>query len=228
MMKEIIESIKVHLPESSIRISRLLQDLLEEVEFIMENFISEGYLPDKLDLIYKELEDITEAMKLGYGQLNLLDGIHRSSSRKNTKPNYKDYEVDNTIAHSLLENFTHIKPYGFKFLDDELFEAKNWKSLYIKACEIFLKLDEKKFMSFENRTYMNGETRDYFSKEKENIDLPVKILDKIYISTRFGANEFRDILIKILKEYDYNVEDFIVYIRADYNPLHYSSNDYYI
>lgn len=227
-MKEIIESIKAHLPESSIRIRRLLKDILDEVEFVMEHFIAEGYLPDKLDNIYKELDGITEDMKLGYGQLNLLDGIRRSTSNKDEKPNYKDYEVDNSVPHTLLENFTHIKPYGFKFIKDELIEAKSWKALYIKACEIFLKLDEKKFMSFESRTYMNGETRDYFSKDKENMDLPVKILDKIYISTRFGANEFRDLLIKILKEYNYNVEDFIVYFRADYNPLHYSSNDYYI
>lgn len=219
-MKEIIESIKTHLPESSVRISHKLEELLEEIEFVMEHFISEGYLPDKLDHLYEELEDITEEMQLGYGQLNLLEGVSSRTIDRDKRPNYEDYLVDNTIKHNLLQSLTHIKPYGFEFLDHGLIEAKSWKSLYIKACEIFLKIDEDIFSSFENRTYMNGKTRSYFSKQKEGIDFPVKILDKIYVNAGFSANEYRDILIKILKEYNFNVKDFVVYFRADYNPLH--------
>lgn len=219
-MKDIIESIKIYLPESAVKMSHILEELLDEMEFVMEHFISEGYLPDQLKNTYEELQDITEEMKLGYGQLNLLGDINSRKINRDKRPNYEDYVVDNTIEHSLLENFTHIKPYGFMFLNKEIIEAKSWKSLYIKACEIFLKLDEDIFLHFENKTYMNGQTRDYFSKEKENMDHPVKLLDKIYISTGFSANEFRDLLIKILKEYNYNVKDFKVYFRADYNPLH--------
>lgn len=219
-MKDIIESIKIYLPESSVKISDILEELLEEIELVMEHFLSEGYLPDQLNDIYEELQNITEEMKLGYGQLNLLGDIPSRKMNKNERPNYEDYVVDNTIEHTLLENFTYIKPHGFMFLDKELIEAKSWKSLYIKACEIFLKLDENIFLYFENKTYMNGQTRSYFSKEKDNMDQPIKLLNKIYISTGFGANEFRDILIKILKEYNYDVRDFKVYFRADYNPLH--------
>ena len=219
-MKDIIESIKIHLPESSVKISYILEELLDEIELVMENFISKGYLPDQLNNIYEELQNITEEMKLGYGQLNLLSEPYSSKIEKGKRPNYEDYVVDNTIEHILLENFTHIKPYGFKFLNNELVEAKNWKALYVRACEMFLKLDEDIFLNFENKTIMNGQTRSYFSKEKKNVDNPVKILDKVYINAGFGANEFRDMLMKILKEYNYNVKDFKVYFKADYNPLH--------
>lgn len=219
-MKDIIEAIKIYLPESSVKIGRILEDLLEEVEFVMEHFASEGYLPEDLQNTYDQLQGIREEMKLGYGQLNLLGDPYSRKIDPNKRPNYEDYIVDNTIEHTLLENFTHIKPYGFMFLGKEVIEAKSWKSLYIKACEIFLKLDEKIFLNFENKTYMNGQSRSYFSKEKTNMDQPVKILDKIYISTGFAANEFRDILMKILKEYNYNVKEFKVFFRADYNPLH--------
>lgn len=219
-MKDIIESIKIYLPESSVKISSILEELLEEIEFVMEHFLSEGYLPDQFNNIYEELENITDEMKLGYGQLNLLDGNNSRRVNKNKRPNYEDYVVDNTREHTLLEDFTHIKPYGFMFLKKEFLEAKSWKSLYIKACEIFLKLDEDIFLRFENKTDMNGKSISYFSKTKENMDYPVKLLDKIYISTGFAANEFRDMLIKILKEYNYNVMDFKVYFRANYKPLH--------
>ena len=219
-MKDIIKSIKIYLPESSVKISCILEELLLEIEFVMEHFLSEGYIPDQLNNIYEELQSVTEEMKLGYGQLNLLSGSDSRIVNGNKRPNYEDYRVDNTIEHTLLEDFTHIKPYGFMFLDKELIEAKSWKDLYIKACEIFIKLDENIFLRFKNKTYMNGQTISYFSKEKENMDYPVKLLDKIYISTGFSANEFRDMLIKILKEYNYNVMDFKVFFRANYKPLH--------
>lgn len=219
-MKDIIKSIKIYLPESSVRISDILGELVDEIELVMEHFLSEGYLPEQLNDIYEELQNTRDEMRLGYGQLNLLGESQTIKTDSDKRPNYEDYLVDNTIEHTLLENFTHIKPYGFMFLESGLIEAKNWKDLYIKACEIFLRLDEEVFLSFENKTDMNGQSRNYFSKRKYKVDSPVKLLDKIYINAGLGANEFRDMLIKILKEYNYNVIDFKVYFRADYNPLH--------
>ena len=64
---------------------------------------------------------------------------------------------------------------------------------------MFFRLDPDIFSTFVNKTHMNGISRDYFSKEKNDLDGPFKISDKIYISTNFGANEFRDLLIKIIK-----------------------------
>lgn len=222
-MKEIIETIKMQLPESSIRINAILEELLKEIEFVVENFISVGYLPDELDYIYNELEKISKELSLGYGQLNLLEDIQYHVNQDDGRPNYEDYLVDNTIEHSLLENFTHMRPYGFTFLNNTLnntIEAENWKEFYVKACEMFYGLDPDIFLTFANKTHMNGKSRDYFSKYKNNVQGPVKISDNIYISTDFGANDFRDLLIKIIKEYNYNVKKFKVYLRADYNPLH--------
>lgn len=218
-MKEIIETIKMQLPESSIRLNNILEELLKEIEFVVENFVSLGYLPDELDLIYGQLQSITEEFKLGYGQLNLLEDIQYDFIAEDERPNYEDYVVDNTVEHSLLDNFTHIKPYGFAFLD-RVVKAGSWKEFYIKACEMFFELDKNIFLTFANKTHMNGMSRHYFSTEKGIIDNQVSIGGEIYISTDFGANDFRDLLIKIIKEYDYDVRNFKVYFRADYNPLH--------
>lgn len=223
-MKAIIEAIKTQLPGSSVKINHILQELLDEIALVVEYFISEGYIPDKLDNIYEQISNIKEEMSLGYGQLNLLEDTHTEDKAKGTINTNEDCQVDNTIEHTLLENFTHIKPYGFKFLNNELAEAKNWKSLYIKACEMFFKLDKDIFISFENKTNMNGQTRSYFSKEKHEIDFPVKIMGKTYVNTGFGANEYRDILVKILKEYNYDAKEFKVYFKADYNPRHIPQN----
>nr|WP_300006243.1 hypothetical protein [Tissierella sp.] len=219
-MDEIIEAIKVQLPENSIRISHILQELLEEIELIVEHFISEGYLPENLDHIYGRISHIKEEMSLGFGQLNLLEINIEEEIKDDIKAAQDDYRVDSKIPHSLLENFTYIKPLGFKFLDEELVQARSWKALYIKACELFVELDEELFRSFENKTNMNGQRINYFAKTKEEIEIPIKLRDKIYINTDFNANQFRDLLIKILKEYGFDAMEFKVFFRADYNPKH--------
>ena len=215
IVKEIIESIKVPLPESAIRINNILKELLDEIELMVGYFISEGYLPEKLDNIYEEISNVKEEIGLGYGQLDLLEDGRDEDDEKDG-----NYKLDTSLEHSLLENFTHIRPYGFKFLNDEIIEVKTWKSLYIEACKIFIDLDETLFLSFINKTNMNGQKKNYFSKEKTNIDFPAKIKDKLYISTKFDANGIRDLLIKILKEYDYDAKKFKIYFRLDYNPKH--------
>lgn len=219
-MKKIIDAVKTNLPESAIRIKKILHQLLNEVEFVMENLNDDGYLLDELYNIHEELDTAIELISLKYGQMNFINGINDIKIENKNRPNYKEFLVDNTIPHTLIENFTHIRPYGFKFYDDNLIETKTWIELYIKACELFLIIDEKKFLSFENKTIMNGEVKDYFSKEKQNMDLPIKLLNKFHISTKFDANGFRDMLMKIIKEYNFSIEQFRVYWKADYNPLH--------
>lgn len=217
-MKEVLEAFKTNFPEHALKIKEVLQYLLAEVEFGMDNFKDDGFLLDELDNIHEELDMLIEKIDLGFGQMSFIEGI--SSIYKKDRPKHKDLQVDSTIPHILIENFTHIRPFGFRFQDGELNETKTWKELYVKACEQFLLINDKKFITFKYKTMMNGENRDYFSETSENINLPVKLSDNLYISTRFDANGFRDMLIKILKEYNYNVEDFKVYFKADYNPLH--------
>ena len=67
---------------------------------------------------------------------------------------------------------------------------------------------------------MNGELRDYFSKDSSNIILPIKIMDKIYITTSKSANGYSRLIVKMLKEYDYDIDEYKLYYIADYSPLH--------
>lgn len=228
-MEEIIESIKIQLPENSIRISNILQQLLEEIELVVEHFILEGYMPEKLDDIYGEISNIKEEMGLGFGQLNLLEETTGTNISEHEKNNLREYELDTQVEHTLLENFTYIKPFGFKFLNDETIKARNWNELYIKACQLFLKIDKSTFLTFINKTNMNGQSKNYFSENEEDMERPIKLMEKLYIETDFSANQFRDLLIKIIKEYNFDAIDFKMFFRADYKarnaPQNYISID---
>ncbi len=217
-MKYVIEALGAKYPERIFVVRDLLNQLLEQVEFGMKNFSEDGYLVDELESIHDDLNLLIDKIDIGVGQLNFLDGHIKLP--KSDRPKHKELLVDNTVPHSLFENFTHIRPFGYSFQDGEIREIKTWKDMYIDACKMFLNLNEEKFISFQNKTIMNGESRDYFSDIEEGIDHPYKLKEGIYICIRFDANGFRDMLIKIIKEYNLNVRDFKVYFKADYNPLH--------
>ena len=223
MMKELldtVEELKKNLPESSIRIRESLVDLLNEIDLCLESIPQEDDLQIEVEDIYHKLEDIIDGLDLGFGQLHFLDGIPVKLNQEVKRPSYKDFVVDRTKPHTLNENMKHIRPFGFTFKDDDFVEAHSWKKLYVKVCQMFYGDNRDKFLSFINKTYMNGDKRDYFSKKDESMIEPFKLDDDFFIETKFDANTIRDLVSRILKELGYNTDSFIVYFRADYNPIH--------
>ncbi len=222
-MKELIntiEELKKNLPESSIRIREILVDLLNEIELSMESIPNEEELLRQIEGIYHNLEILVDRLDLGFGQLHLLDGIPIKLNQEIRRPSYKDFVVDRTKPHTLNENMRHIRPFGFTFKDEDFIEAHSWKKLYIRTCQFLYSKHQEKFVSFINKTYMNGDVRDYFSKVTETMIEPFKLDDNLFIETKFDANTIRDLIVKILKELGHNTEDYSIYFRADYNPIH--------
>lgn len=223
MNKLLINSIKRDFPEDALYISDLFSQINDEVGLIIDKYSSDEdkiVFVEQLHEIESKINHVILELDISYGQISIGNLVVDISSEEKINPNYKNYRVNNTIEHSLLEELTHIRPFGFKFVTGEIVDARTWKNVFVRTCEILLKIDEKKFMSFENQTRMNGETRDYFSKDSSNIILPIKILDKIYVTTSMSANGFSELIVKMLKEYDYNVDEYKLYFYADYTPLH--------
>ncbi|MFW6029256.1 MAG: hypothetical protein ACOCRO_03280 [Halanaerobiales bacterium] len=136
-----------------------------------------------------------------------------------TIPNYSEYTVDNKIEHTLYENFTHKRPFGFKLNNMDFIEVKTWQGMLIKVCEHLIKMDENKFMTFENKVSMIGKKNKYFSTNPNALRKPKNILNKIYVEINQSGNAIRNLIIKLLKEYKFSISDFKVYFRADYTSL---------
>lgn len=45
------------------------------------------------------------------------------------------------------------------------------------------------------------------------------IKGKIYVETLMSSNGFRNLVIKLLKEYNLKISDYKIYLRADYSEL---------
>jgi hypothetical protein len=48
---------------------------------------------------------------------------------------------------------------------------------------------------------------------------PRKVADKIYVEINQSGNAIRNLIMKLLKEYNFSIGEFKVYFRADYTSL---------
>ncbi|AJD28781.1 TPA: hypothetical protein PL553_003890 [Clostridium botulinum] len=162
---------------------------------------------------------IEEIIKmLDVEELDVEEQINENVDNR-TLPNYDEYVVDSNIEHSLYENFTHIRPFGFRISNNVLIESKTWQEVLIKTSEFLFNKDRTKFISFKNNKNMNGKKNKYFSSKSEGIRKPELVANNIYIETNMSGNSIRNLIIKMLKQYNIKVSDYKVYFRADYSNL---------
>lgn len=134
--------------------------------------------------------------------------------------NYEDYNVDHNVEYNLYEDLKHKRPYGFRMGQDDIIRINTWQDMFVKTCEIFMELDEIKFMDFENIDKMNGKKKKYYSTHKDGMILPMSINGKLYVEGNGSSNAHRNRVLKILNEFDYNVDKYKIFLRADYTEIH--------
>lgn len=134
-------------------------------------------------------------------------------------PNYAAYVVDTDVEHTLYEDFTHKRPNAFKINENTIIEVQTWKDMFIRTCELLGTVDDLKFRGFENNPKMNGKRRKYFSADDSKLRKPYKI-NGIYVETNVNGNSIRNLIIKMLQQYGFKINEFKVFLRADYTDLH--------
>lgn len=230
-MKAILQMIKSEFPDKAIDISESMQLLQEMINNIMEdisNKINTAFqnrdfdnvnkyqkIAENIHLYEKRIEEIIDILDI---ENTFTEGEIDEDTERKLIPNYADYIVDHNIEHSLYENLTHKRPFAFSINDSKI-EVKTWKEMFIKTCEYLICIDEQEFMSFENNPKMNGKKNKYFSMNPNSMNDPKPVLNKIYVETNQSANSLRNLIVKMLKEFNLKISDYKIYFRADYTEL---------
>lgn len=140
-------------------------------------------------------------------------------TEKRTIPDYSKYKVDNTIAHTLYEEYGNKRPATFEF-DGKKVEANTWIDVFFAMCEMLYKKDKQTFYEVLEDSNMQGRKMRYFSLSIDKIRKPLKLTKTdIYIESNLGADQIRRLIIKLIKKFGYSTTDFQVYFRADYTNL---------
>lgn len=229
-VEELINIIKSVSPEKAIDLSEGLELLKGTVEDLMDDInvqVNAAYSKRDFSEL-KHFTDLGEGVNAYEKKIEQLINFLEVESEEELEvtekapyeSNYSDYLVDEKMEHSLYEDFTHKRPYGFRLGEQKIVEASTWQGILIKTIEVFMAIDEEKFREFEHDPTMNGRKRPYFSTKKSMMRKPKLINEKIYVETNINANSVRNLLVKLLKKYGYKTNDFKIYLRADYTDRH--------
>ena len=113
-------------------------------------------------------------------------------------PNYSDYVVDNTIPHTLYEDFTHKRVDAFQF-NNVRYPAREWKDVLMQTCDLLAEIDADKFSKLIDDPIMKGRKISYFSREYiDGRNTRMKDID-VYVWTNLSANSIVKLIRKLLK-----------------------------
>ncbi len=231
-MDKLITFIKEKYPQNAIDISESLDLFLDTIDDLRKNVNKEiGRLAEK-----GEYEKITENMQYAKEIKNLEDKFEEiieklsieedkieeiTEENEKTIPNYSEYEVDNNIEHNLYEDFTHKRPYAFTVFNNKI-SVKTWKEVLTITCEKLYEKDKILFEKMITKDYIQGKRRKYFSRNEEELRKESRIKmqnSNIWIETNLSGNGIRNLIIKLLKEYNIKINDLKIFFRADYTEL---------
>ncbi len=176
-IKGLIAEIKERFPDKAIDLSESLELLKETLNDTMTSVTTEI----SLSMSIRDFESVNNITQLAqninhYEQKidDLIDSLEIEELEENigndevdevekaVLPDYTAYSVDTNVEHTLYENFTHKRPFAFRMNDHHMIEVKTWQELFIKTCELLIAVDEKKFLSFENKSSMNEKNENTF------------------------------------------------------------------
>lgn len=241
-IEELIEEIKHNYEKNAIDIKDsldllnlsfdgLLDSLNEKMTENHKNRIYEdsGKLVEmckKVSEIQQEVFGISELLSYDNYEENVLED---DDENENTLINYKEYEIDSSIPHSIYEDFTHMRVDSFT-IKGKNYKVSDWKELLVKTCNILSEYNAEKFYGFIGDSSMKGRKHYFFGSTLIETDTgkkneKLKNVD-IYVWTNLSANSIRNLVRKLLKKFDIKFSEYNIFLRADYSSLHnYKSDD---
>lgn len=195
---------------------KLYIDMADEINNFQDEI--KGFMKQlRIENTYETVEESTEETD-DYVDVPK-DDYEQIAVEQNTNLSPDDYRVDNTIKHSLYEDFSFKKPDAFEFNSSRL-EVKDWRELLYQTCKMLYNKDIPTFESFISDPYMNGRKINYFSKSRRGMSSPRKLPSSdIYVTMQLGANQVKVLIQKMLRKYNIDTNQFFVYFSEDYSRM---------
>ncbi|WP_449598629.1 hypothetical protein [Niallia sp. Marseille-Q9988] len=232
-LNHIISLIKEEVPKKAIDLAESLELLKETVSDTINEIHHKSNVAfqerdiskrNELNQLIDQVIPLESEIEKLLSNLEVVDEEHiigemDDESEKRVLPNYADYYVDTNVEYTLYEDYTHKRPWAFRMNEQNIIQVSTWKEMLIRTCELLMAVDEEKIMGFENLNRMNGRKRKYFSTDESSMAEPILVNGKIYVETHMNSNGFRNLIIKLLKEFDFKVSEFKIYLKADYTNM---------
>jgi len=129
-------------------------------------------------------------------------------------------ELDSTQSHTIDENLTYKRPYGFKFQEQAYININTWRHLYELFCKQLAAKDITYFKDFiESPDAKNSRGGALFSSEPTKLRSALKIASDIYTEGNLSANSIRDRIKSLLIAFEIPSQEILLYLREDRNVM---------
>jgi len=125
-------------------------------------------------------------------------------------------ELDKTARHSLDENFTYKRPFGF-ILENAAYKGiKTWKNLYLHVLKILKEKDPEKFNHLPNEErFISNRGNPLFARGKSKLRIEEKVGPEFYAEINLSANNIRDNIKALLAYFQIGPDNMQIFLRED-------------
>ncbi|MDO5039561.1 hypothetical protein [Clostridium sp.] len=194
------------------------------VSFVNKEFKKVSELNSNSEELYninKRIQKVIDDLDTIIDERNIEESNEKEESYGKQIPNYSDYLVDTNIEHNLYEDLTNKRPCAF-MIEGKKYEIKDWKGALTQTINYLASKNKDIITNFVDDPKMNGKKVIYFSRVKlPTMKSPREIKNaNIYVETNLSANSIRNLIIKMLNKYNIKLNDYKIYLKADYSELH--------
>jgi|SRR5690554_1880624 len=219
----VIDVLQARFPTHTIELYEALQLLIDALDQTVDAVNAKhGQVLQQRDFdSVRALTELSESL-VGYEEeLHKIIGYVNASKSDfleiEPEADVEEYLVDKNVVHTLFEDFTHTRPYGFDFMGN-FYKVRTWREALLKLCVVLSQEDINKVQDFQYNADLNGKRKPYFSDNPSDLRTPIPMeKTTLYFEGKMSANSIRNLIVKVLQQFGYNTASFKIYLRADYS-----------
>lgn len=125
-------------------------------------------------------------------------------------------ELDRREPHSLDEDFTYKRPYGYRLGEHAVTGTTTWRALYEDVLRHLRQVDESTFSSLPDRKeQISRRGNPHFSRSADDLRVATQLVDDIYIEINLSAQMIVTMIQTVLPVFGLETKDMTVYLRED-------------
>lgn len=157
---------------------------------------------------------IAEQIKAHFGVNPEIEEVEVESSNRAERDRIVK-ELDKTEPHSLEENFTYKRPYGFVLQDTAYKGLKTWKHLYMLILDYLYKKDSKLFASLPTeKKFISNRGNPQFSLKATDLRVAEEFND-LFIEVNLSAKSLTKNISALLNHFEIPPTQMRIYLRED-------------
>lgn len=205
LLNETSEQLKAYSDDMWLNVDRSTPESIQEGADAQKAFLSAQTQFSSLTSHLEQLirDDMTE------------DARHRIDSVPDTTREKLVVELDRSVPHRLDERFTSKRPYAIRFDERHVGQQNTWKAIYRWLLQTLAQEHADTFQTLlDSDIAMSSRGNRYISRQKSDVRNPIEIAG-LYFEANYSANDMRDRMIEILREFGYDLNDVQIYLRED-------------